>query len=185
MISGNLGGIGLAGDNGNLVEGNYIGTDPTGTIAIGNEGYGDVDLVQGASNDTIGGTTAGTGNIISGDDFPRGGWGVGIDMATDCVVEGNYIGTDMTGTKALPNFNGIDFGQAINSNDTIGGATATPGREPATSSRAMETALISSENPASLLSKATRLARSPCQGVGRHPATVTTASTSFPRPARS
>ena len=41
VISGNLGGIGLEGDNGNLVEGNYIGTDPTGTIAIGNGGYGD------------------------------------------------------------------------------------------------------------------------------------------------
>ena len=104
VISGNLGGIGLEGDNGNLVEGNFIGTDPTGTIAIGNEGYGDVDLNQGASNDTIGGTTAGARNIISGDDFPRGGAGLGIDMTTDCVVEGNYIGTDVTGTKALPNF---------------------------------------------------------------------------------
>ncbi len=127
VISGNLGGIGLAGDNGNLVEGNYIGTDPTGTIAIGNEGYGDVDLVQGASNDTIGGTTAGARNIISGDDFPSGGAGVGIDSTTNCVVEGNFIGTDVTGTKALPNFKAIDFGAAINSNDTIGGATATPG----------------------------------------------------------
>ena len=127
VISGNLGGIGLAGDNGNLVEGNYIGTDPTGTIAIGNEGYGDVDINQGASNDTIGGTTAGARNIISGDDFPSGGAGVGIDSTTDCVVEGNYIGTDFTGTKALPNYKAIDFGAAINSNDTIGGATATPG----------------------------------------------------------
>ena len=127
VISGNLGGIGLEGDNGNLVEGNFIGTDPTGTIAIGNEGYGDVDLNQGASNDTIGGTTAGARNIISGDSFPRGGAGVGIDMTTDCVVEGNFIGTDVTGTKALPNYEGVDFGQAINSNDTIGGTTATPG----------------------------------------------------------
>ena len=127
MISGNLGGIGLEGDNGNLVEGNFIGTDPTGTIAIGNEGYGDVDLNQGASNDTIGCTTAGARNIISGDDFPRGGAGLVISTTTDCVVEGNYIGTDLTGTKALPNFNGIDFGEAINNYDTIGGATATPG----------------------------------------------------------
>ncbi len=127
VISGNLGGIDLAGDNGNLVEGNYIGTDPTGTIAIGNEGYDDVALDQGVSNDTIGGTTAGARNIISGDNFPRGGAGLGIDMATDCVVEGNFIGTDVTGTQALPNYKGVDFGEASNSNDTIGGATATPG----------------------------------------------------------
>jgi Bacterial Ig-like domain (group 3)/Right handed beta helix region len=127
VISGNLGGIGMLGDNGNLVEGNFIGTDPTGAIAIGNGGAGDVDLAQGATDDTIGGTTAGARNIISGDDTPSGGAGVGIDSATDCVVEGNYIGTDVTGTVALPNYKGIDLGQAINSNDTIGGATATPG----------------------------------------------------------
>ena len=128
IISGNFGGIDLIGDNGNLVEGNYIGTDPTGTIAIGNGGNGDVNLTQGASDDTIGGTTAGARNIISGDyNVVLGGAGVEIASANNCVVEGNYIGTDLTGTKALPNKDGIDFGQATDSNDTIGGATATPG----------------------------------------------------------
>ncbi len=59
----------MAGDNGNLVEGNFIGTDPTGTIAIGN-GVGDSDVeLQGAMDDTIGGTTAAARNIISGDDL--------------------------------------------------------------------------------------------------------------------
>jgi Periplasmic copper-binding protein (NosD)/Right handed beta helix region len=127
VISGNLGGIGLEGDSGNLVEGNFIGTDPTGMIAIGNGGGGDVDINQGSSDDTIGGTTAGARNIISGDSTPSGGAGLGIDLATGLVVEGNYIGTDVTGTVALPNAYGIKFGQAINSNDTIGGATSTPG----------------------------------------------------------
>ena len=127
VISGNLVGIGMEGDSGNLVEGNFIGTDPTGTIAIGNGGGGDIDIDQGASDDTIGGTTAGARNIISGDDTPSGGAGVGIDLATDLVVEGNYIGTDVTGTVALPNYKGIDFGPAINNDDTIGGVTTSPG----------------------------------------------------------
>ena len=46
-----------------VVEGNYIGTDATGTIALGNGDSG-IDI-QGTPLNTIGGTTPRAGNLIS------------------------------------------------------------------------------------------------------------------------
>ncbi len=51
--------------SGNLIEGNLIGTDPTGTIAMGN-GAGVLIGFSNAANNTLGGTAAGAGNLISG-----------------------------------------------------------------------------------------------------------------------
>ena len=68
IISGNTGdGIDITGSGttGNLVEGNYIGTNAAGTAAVANQLAG-IDLASGASSNTIGGTTAGAGNVISG-----------------------------------------------------------------------------------------------------------------------
>lgn len=48
-------GIAIAGGSGNVVEGNFIGTDPSGTMAQGNAGDG-VAISEG-SNNRIGGTT--------------------------------------------------------------------------------------------------------------------------------
>ena len=112
--------------SGNLVEGNYIGPDVTGSIVIGNTGSG-VELDDFASGNTIGGTTAGARNIISGN------LGSGITLqraAFNNVVQGNFIGTDVTGTKIplLENSdqpqgnlqNGVSF-LNIASDNTIGG----------------------------------------------------------------
>ena len=87
-------GIQFGGSNDCLAEGNFIGTDPTGTIALPNaQGVG---IRYGATDDTIGGTTPGSGNLISGN-----GTGVLIPYYTDGnVIEGNLIGTDVTGTNA-------------------------------------------------------------------------------------
>ncbi len=119
IISGNTSdGIALDGDN-NIVQGNYIGTDITGTVDLGNTDDG-IDI-SGATN-TIGGTTAGARNIISGND--QDGIEIGNATATGNIVQGNYIGTDVTGTLDLGNsddgiqiFNGATF-------NTIGGTTA-------------------------------------------------------------
>ena len=124
-------GILITGDgaSGNLIQGNKIGTDVTGTVALGNAFWG-VELWEAAEN-TVGWPDAGAGNIVSGNE--QGGVAIrGID-AVDDVVQGNLIGTDATGTTALGNgYSGVyvgDWGVAGDaaSNTTIGGTTAGAG----------------------------------------------------------
>ena len=89
---------------GNVIQGNFIGTDVTGTKALG---LGDGISITGAAQ--IGGltTTPGTppGNVISGAQA-GGGSGHGIVVANGInnnVIQGNLIGTDATGTQPLGN----------------------------------------------------------------------------------
>ena len=83
-----------------MVEGNYIGADTTGATALGNGGAG-ILIASGAQSNTIGGTASGAGNVIGS----NGGDGVLINGSgtNGNVVEGNYIGTDSTGTVVLLN----------------------------------------------------------------------------------
>ncbi len=118
-----------SGSTGDVVAGNFIGTDVTGSAALGNDNGG-VEIDTGASDNLIGGTTASARNIISAND----GAGVEIDVANDNLVEGNYVGTDKTGTVGLGNnviaenvgLGGIALESGASGN-TIGGLTATPG----------------------------------------------------------
>ena len=109
--------ISSAGAAGNLVQGNYIGTNAAGTAAIPNAWRG--VAISYSPNNVIGGTVAGARNIISGNN----GSGVALwgDLSTGNTIQGNYIGTDVTGTLALGNAEGVDMGGSLN---TIGG-TAT------------------------------------------------------------
>jgi Bacterial Ig-like domain (group 3) len=79
---------------GNVVENNIIGLDATGTKAIENHYVGVND--SGAGN-TYGGTTAGLGNVISGN------FEGGLNTSGNVTIEGNYIGTDVTGKVAIGN----------------------------------------------------------------------------------
>ena len=88
-------GLYIGGDD-NDVQGNYIGTDVTGTQAISSDRFG--IYVEGRDN-RIGGTQAGAGNVISGN--PRGG--VFVISVVNATIQGNRIGTDFTGTAALGN----------------------------------------------------------------------------------
>ncbi len=132
VISGNETGIGITGGSDNLVEGNYIGTDTTGTYAIGNgpfaggNGWGGADIsTQYTVGNTIGGTVSGAGNVISGSLY--GGISLNIQTA-DSVIEGNFIGTDKTGTVAVPNdFAGVILDDSPGGGNTVGGPTSTPG----------------------------------------------------------
>lgn len=83
---------------GNVVQGNFIGTDVTGTASLGNGNNG---VLLGAPGNLIGGTTPGTRNIISG----NGQSGVYLNdiFATNNVVASNFIGTTAGGTAALSN----------------------------------------------------------------------------------
>ncbi len=111
VISGNFGrGIGIKnlGTSNNVVAGNYIGTDATGTFALGNTGPG-VAIDAGGSNGS--GATdnrIGTNGDGNHDDVEHnvisGNLAIGVAIGgagTDRnIVAGNYIGTDATGTLA-------------------------------------------------------------------------------------
>jgi Periplasmic copper-binding protein (NosD)/Planctomycete extracellular len=113
VISGNVqGGVGVGGSN-NLVAGNYIGTDVTGLVALGN-GFG-----MSAGGATIGGTTPALRNVISGN------LSAGIDLhdnANSNVIQGNYIGVDKTGAGPLGNGGDGIFIRYNSFNNVIGAA---------------------------------------------------------------
>ena len=95
-------GIEIENVTGAKVFGNIIGLDATGTVAIGNTQAG--VFLDNASNNEIGGPTAAHRNIISGNlaNFAAGVW-LNLAGATGNKIQGNYIGTDITGSAALPN----------------------------------------------------------------------------------
>ncbi len=102
---GNLGGgiaMVLQGD-GNRIEGCYLGTDPTGTQPFVGNTVGGLSIM--GSDNVIGGTTLGAGNLISSNGLN------GVVIAgNNNVVQGNTIGADITGTQALGNQSvGIDI----------------------------------------------------------------------------
>jgi len=96
-------GVSILGAPGNQVQNNYIGTDVTGAVPIGNDSVG--ILVSGANSTLI------KDNIISA----NGSHGVSLGGfandpktgqvfgGTGSTVQGNFIGTDRTGTRNLGN----------------------------------------------------------------------------------
>ena len=98
----------------NLIAGNLIGTDAGGSYAIANA----IGMRMGGTGNTVGGTALGARNIISA----AGGVGVQFDGAgvQDNVIAGNYIGTDITGTVAIPNRDGVNIALGA-TNNTVGG----------------------------------------------------------------
>ncbi len=127
LISGNTGdGVDVSGTgtSQNNVEGNRIGTNVSGTVALSN--VIGVNVFSSATNNTIGGTEAGAGNLISGNSTD------GVDVSgagsSQNDVEGNFIGTDASGTLALGNMNGVQVFNAASGN-TIGGTEAGAGNE--------------------------------------------------------
>jgi len=106
----------------NIVIGNYIGTDVTGTVALGN---GDDGVkIQDATNNRVGGTTASERNLIA--HSLRNGVILKGATTSNNVVQGNTIGTDVSGTLDLGNrMHGIFIEDAPN--NTIGGTAAGAG----------------------------------------------------------
>ncbi len=118
ILSGGALGVLLGDDSqGAFVQGNLIGTDKTGSIAIPNSNSGVVIVGSGS---TIGGTGIGAGNVISG----NGGRGIVAGTGGNTAIQGNIIGLTATGTGPLGNGqSGIEL-QYDTTNVTIGGTTA-------------------------------------------------------------
>jgi hypothetical protein len=101
-----------------LIIGNRIGTDLTGLNSVPNQNG--IELENGFSGSvTIGGTTPGAGNLISGNSQ----YGIGLFYMNDVLIQGNVIGPDVSGRTGLgAQRAGIDAYQS--SRVTIGGSPA-------------------------------------------------------------
>lgn len=117
VISGNGIGVFIDGDDvtDNSVVGNFIGTDSTGTVAIGNS-FG-VE-VHGLAT-TIGGPTAEARNIVSGNQVRA----IGVFSSHETVIQGNFVGTDVSGIAPLGNGSGVLLGGMgdTGTNNLLGG----------------------------------------------------------------
>ncbi len=107
-------GILLRNTNQHTIAGNFIGTDVTGTIDLGNteDGIG----IDNSDLNTIGGSTAASRNVISGNDI--NGMTL-LNNSANNTIAGNFIGTNAPGTASLGNaLEGIDIRSV---NNSIGG----------------------------------------------------------------
>ena len=103
VISGNSGyGITITGtnSNANVVSGNYIGLDATGSFSVANT-YNGLGIWGGSSSNIVGGSNAGTGNVISGN--IEYGLLISDTNTTGTLVQGNYIGVNAGGTGIVSN----------------------------------------------------------------------------------
>jgi CSLREA domain-containing protein len=117
-------GITFSGNFDAVVEGCFIGTDPTGTTALGN-GLRGISISNGGPT-RIGGSAPSQRNIISGNDV-----GIFIGRSGAATIQGNYIGTNAAGTADLGNTVGVSINSSAGvtiSAATVGGGTSTPGR---------------------------------------------------------
>lgn len=93
--------------NGHVVAGNVIGLDPTGTVARPNASNG-VAIQFGVSDVVVGGASPADRNVISGNSRVAVQTSLGGSQRTR--VEGNYLGTDATGTLDRGNgWYGVEF----------------------------------------------------------------------------
>ncbi len=115
IISGNVDdGVELDnGASGNIVRGNFIGTDITGTVDFGNQSDG-LLVNASTSNNQIGGTVAGAGNTFAFND------GIGVDLISGAGTGNSVLGNSIHSNGAL----GVDLnGDGVTANDLGDGDT--------------------------------------------------------------
>lgn len=121
IISSNINGILIDTSDSIVIQGNYIGTDKGGTLPRGNTEKGisitsSTGTIIGDSSATeIPATCTGSCNIISnnsnGIDFESG-----TSTSSNSTIKANFIGSDVNGTSAIRNTNGIEFTKVSNLN---------------------------------------------------------------------
>jgi hypothetical protein len=120
-FSGSGAGIQLQSVGNNIIEGNFIGIDASGTTALGNGNGVILGNIAGTGPTTIGGTAPASRNVISGNTTH----GI-LDSSASApvLVVGNFLGTNAAGTAVLPA--GTGTGSGVNSSKaiTIGGTAA-------------------------------------------------------------
>ncbi len=126
VISSNGGnGITIDGSTGDVVVANYIGTDVSGTIALGNAGNG-IEVESGASGNTIGGTITfnNTSSLVPDTNVISGNRGDGVlftSGASNNFAGSNYIGVNVTGNAPLGNtLDGVAITDGAASDQLIG-----------------------------------------------------------------
>ena len=106
IVSGNNHiGIRVANADSNVIAGNYVGVDRTGTFALRN--YDGISIEGASKYNTIGSYTSGGGNLVSG----NVAYGIPVFGAgcSNNLIVGNTIGTNSSGTLAIPNTYGVLF----------------------------------------------------------------------------
>jgi Bacterial Ig-like domain (group 3)/Right handed beta helix region/Bacterial Ig-like domain len=126
--SGGTGGDGivLSSVGGNVIAGNFIGTNPAGTAATG-IAHDDILIETVSNSNTVGGLTAAARNVLVNNNAGGSSSGAGVDIegTSGNLVVGNFLGTAATGTKALAG--GTDAMGVLMAagayNNTVGGTT--------------------------------------------------------------
>lgn len=118
LIQNNVIGVGNYGldlrGGGTKIKGNYIGTDPSGTINLGSSSGAGI-LIQGELNSTIGGINSGEGNLI----LNNSNYGVWIQSGTGNVLSGNSIALNSNGIVINLGANGNKSAPTITSTNPI------------------------------------------------------------------
>jgi hypothetical protein len=121
-------GISLSNSSFNVIKGNYVGTDISGTSALSN-GEGGIYINSGSSHNVIGGSNGTPGGACMGEcNLVSGNTGAGIGIfdsgTSNNTVSGNYIGTNAGGSGPIANSEaGVYIGENATFN-MIGGSTA-------------------------------------------------------------